>query len=107
VFDAFARDAGIIAVIGAVGLIILAVQLVLCGKAKKLIAKLLPAILLVFAVVAFYTAVFIIQDRAAIGFGILAVITEVLLFFDAIAWGVWAIAKFIRRNGKRRIAGKF
>ena len=96
-FDAFARDLGIIAVLGAVGLIVIAVQLVLCAKAKKLIIKLLPAIILVAAIILFYALIFIIQDRAAIGFGILAVFAEVLLFFDVIAWGIWGIVKLIKR----------
>lgn len=96
-FDAFARDAGIIAVLGAVGLIVIAVQLVLCAKAKKLIVKLLPAIILVAAIILFYALIFIIQDRAAIGFGILAVFAEVLLFFDVIAWVIWGIIKLIKR----------
>lgn len=96
-FDAFARDAGIIAVLGLVGLIIMALQLVLCFKAKKLIVKLLPSILLVAAVIVFYAMIFIIQDRAAIGFGILAVFAEVLLFFDVIAWVIWGIVKLIKR----------
>ena len=96
-FDAFARDLGIIAVLGAVGLIVIAVQLVLCFKAKKLIIKLLPSILLVAAVIVFYAMIFIIQDRAAIGFGILAVFAEVLLFFDVIAWVIWGIIKLIKR----------
>ena len=96
-FDAFARDAGIIAVLGAVGLIVIAVQLVLCAKAKKLVVKLLPAIILVAAIILFYALIFIIQDRAAIGFGILAVFAEVLLFFDVIAWVIWGIIKLIKR----------
>ena len=96
-FDAFARDLGIIAVLGAVGLIVIAVQLVLCAKAKKLGVKLLPTILLVAAIIVFYAMIFIIQDRAAIGFGILAVFAEVLLFFDVIAWGIWGIVKLIKR----------
>ena len=96
-FDAFARDADIIAVLGLVGLINMALQLVLCFKAKKLIVKLLPSILLVAAVIVFYAMIFIIRDRAAIGFGILAVFTEVLLFFDVIAWVIWGIIKLIKR----------
>ena len=96
-FDAFARDVGIIAVLGAVGLIVIAVQLVLCAKAKKLVVKLLPAIILVAAIILFYALIFIIQDRAAIGFGILAVFAEVLLFFDVIAWVIRGIVKLIKR----------
>lgn len=97
-FDAFARDAGIIAVLVVVGLIILAVQLVLCAKAKKIIVKLLPTILLVAAIIVFYALIFIIQDRSAIGFGILAVFAEVLLFFDIVAWVIWGIIRLIKRK---------
>ena len=97
-FDAFARDAGIIAVLGVIGLIILALQLVLCFKAKKLIVKLLPAILLVAAIILFYVLIFIIQDRSAIGFGIFAVFAEVLLFFDVVAWVIWGIIKLIKKE---------
>lgn len=97
-FDAFARDAGIIAVLGLVGLIIMAVQLVLFFKTKKLIVKLLPAILLVAAIIVFYAMIFVIQDRTAIGFGIFAVFAEVLLFCDVIAWVIWGIIKLIKRK---------
>jgi len=81
VFNVLGRDAALIVLLAAVVLIIMTVQFVLCFKAKKLIVKLLPAILLVVAVIAFYAMIFVIQDRSAIGVGILAVVAEVLLFF--------------------------
>ena len=107
-FDLWARDTEITALIAIFAvLIILPIQLFLCFRAKKLLVKLLPAILLVVAVIAFYTLIFVIKDRSAIGYGILAIVSEVLLFFSGIAWGIWAIAKLIQKKSKRRHTGEF
>lgn len=82
-------------------LIVLPIQLLLRFKAKTLLVKLIPTILLAAAVVAFYAIVFVIQDRAAIGYALLALFSEILLLFSGLAWGIWAITKLIRKRKRK------
>lgn len=98
-FDLWTRDTEIVTLLAVSGLLlILPIQLALCFKAKKLLVKLLPTILLAVATLAFYAMVFVLKERSAIGYAILGIFSSVLLFFDGLAWGILAITKLIKKS---------
>jgi len=102
-FDLWARDTGIITLIAILAIFIILVQILLCFKTSKPLIKLLPAILLAVAVITFYALIFILKDRSAIGYGILAIIAGVLLFCDLLAWGISAITKSCKNTAANKV----
>jgi len=98
-FDLWVRDTEITVwfAVSAV-LIILPIQLILCFKAKRLLVKLLPVALLAVTTIIFSALMLTARDWTAFGYAILAVFYGVLLLFGAIAWGIWAIAKQVKRK---------
>lgn len=85
-------------------LVILPIQFLLCFKAKNLLVRLLPSIILAVATISFFALMFVAQDWDAIGYAILAVFSGSLLIITGIAWGVWAIVSVVQKrkavNGK-------
>ena len=79
-------------------LIVLPVQLLLCFKVKKLFLRLLPSFVLTATTIFLFIMMRITTDWDAIGYAILFVFSGVLLIFCGIAWGVWAIVKFIKKR---------
>ena len=98
-FDLWSRDTEIMLLLAVSAIcIVMPIQLVLCFRAKRFLIKLLPAILLTVATVTFYAMILVTTDWSAFAYGILAIFSEVLLFFSAIAWGIWGIAKLIHKR---------
>lgn len=97
--DLWLRDTWIMAATAAAAvLVVLPVQLLLCFKAKKLLFKLLPAILLAASVVVFCAMMVFARDWSALLYVILAFFSGVLLLFCGIAWGIWAIARLLKKE---------
>ncbi len=96
------RDLGIFLLMAASGILIaLPVQLVLCFKAKKLLFKLLPAIVLAAASSVFYILMITARDWSALVYLIFVAFALVMLIFSGIGWGIWAIVK--KRNATKTI----
>ena len=79
-------------------LIIIPGQLLLCVKTKKLIFKLLPAILLAAATLGFTVMAFSVNDWSALLWLILAAFAGAYLLADGLAWLIWAISKGIKKQ---------
>ena len=100
-FDLWARDTAIVALIAAFAiLIVLPVQLILCFRAKKLLIKLLPAILLAVTAITFYIMAITAKDWSGFAYMIVTVFFGVLLIFSGIAWGIWAIVRLVKKKNQ-------
>ena len=104
-FDMWARDTEITTVIFACAVfVVFPLQLLLCFKAKKLLIKLLPTVIPGAATLVFFIMMTTSRDWSALLYVILAAFSGVLLFFSAIAWGIYAIARLVakikRKNQK-------
>ncbi len=79
-------------------LLIFILQLLLCLKAKKLLIKLLPPISLAVLAIAFFISIIFCDGWNAIGCLFIAIFAVGLLFICAIAWGIWAIIRKIKKH---------
>ena len=101
-FDFFARDTVIaLSMAAAAVLVALPVQLTLCFKAKKRMVRRIPTVLLAAVTAAFYVMAITAKDWVAFAYLIVAAFSGVMLLFCAIAWGIWAIAKGVRKKKLR------
>ena len=73
--------------------LVIAIQLALCFKAKKLLIKLLPTILSAAAAILFCVLTFTVRDWSALVYIVFAFFAGVMLISSGIAWVIWAIAK--------------
>lgn len=97
--DLWVRDTWIAALITVSAVfVVLPIQLVLCFKAKKRLIKLLPTAVFAVAMIAFYIMMITAKDWSAFVYVILAVFFGVLLMFSGIAWGIWAIARLVKKK---------
>ncbi len=69
----------------------LALQLLLCFKAKRLFLRLLPVILFAILTAVFFVLIFLNEGWDSIGFLLLAICAAILLLFCGIGWGIWRI----------------
>ena len=99
--DLFARDTEIALLLTAAIVLVIALQLFLCFKAKKLRMKLLPTCLFALAAVIFYVMAITAKDWSGFVFGILAVCLFALLFFSALAWLICALVRWIKRSAQK------
>ena len=100
-FDLWVRDTEITVLIAASAiLIVLPLQLILCFRAKKLLFKLIPPVLLAVAAFAFWVMMLTAKDWSALVYLIFAVFSVVLLIFSGIGWGIWGISRFVKRKRK-------
>jgi len=76
-----------------VAVTILAVQLVLCFKTRKLWVRLLPACLCVVAAAASFALTFINEGWGSVAYMLLMIFCVCLLLVCGIGWGIWAIAR--------------
>ena len=97
-FEFWSRDTGIAVLMTAAAVMILPIQLILCVKAKKLLTKLLPTAVFAAAAIAFYVTAIAVKDWSAFLYLIIAVLSGVLLVFSAIAWGIWAIVRYVKKK---------
>ena len=79
-------------------LIVMPIQFLLCAKAKKLIFKILPTILLAVPTIAFAAMAFSVNDWSAFIWLILAAFAGAYLLADGLAWLIWAIAKLMKKQ---------
>ena len=96
--DLFARDTEIALLLAAAVVLVMAIQLLLCFKAKKTLVKLLPALLFAVVTVVFYVIAITAKDWEGFAYGMIAVCTAVLLFFSAVAWLIYAIVRLAKRR---------
>ena len=96
--DLWARDTGIAVLITVSAILILIVQLILCFRSKKTLVKLLPAAVFVVAAITFYIIAICTKDWSAFVYIIIAVLSGVLLAVSAIAWGIWAIVRYVKKK---------
>ena len=97
--DLFARDTEIVLLILVCAIWIgLPIQLMLCFKAKKLLIKLLPIVVLAVATFAFYIMAITAKTWVALIFIMIAASCGVAIMFSGIAWLIWAIVKLIKRK---------
>ena len=78
--------------------LMLALQLLLCFKVKKLLLRLLPAILFAILTMAFFVLIFLSEGWDSVGFLLLAICSAALLLFCGIGWGIWAILRKANRK---------
>ena len=79
-------------------LIVLPIQLLLCFKVKKLFLRLLPSLIFAATTVFLFTMMRLATDWDALGYAIVGIFSGALLIFSGIAWGIWAIAKCMKRK---------
>ena len=98
-FDLWVRDTEITVLIAASAiLIVFPLQLVLCFRAKKLLFKLLPTVLLAVAALAFWVLMLTARDWSALIYLIFTVFSVALLIFSGIGWSIWGISRFVKRK---------
>ena len=99
--DFFERDIAVILLIAACSvLIILPIQLILCFKAKKLLIKLIPSILLTVLSITFYIMALTAKDWYGFLYLIISVFSGIALAFSGIAWGIEIIIKLITKRNR-------
>ena len=96
----FERDTGIFVLILAVALLTLAMQLLLCFKAKKPLFRALPIVVLAVANLVLFILMRSVNTWAAFAYAILYVASGAMLLFDGIAWVIWAIARSFKQKKK-------
>lgn len=82
-------------------LVLLIIQLVLCFKAKKLVVKFIPAVILVIAGVVFILLMFSSSDWTALGYAICAIISGIFLISCAVGWAIWLVSCLIKKKRAR------
>lgn len=97
--DMWIRDIEITTLIAITSvLVVLPIQLLLCFKVKPVFLRLLPSILLTATTILLFTMMATSRDWDAIGYAVLGVFSGVLLIFSGIGWGIWVIARCIRKK---------
>lgn len=98
-FDVWCGDINFTALILMVSIvIILPVQLLLCFTVKSRAIRLLPIIILSVLIGIFVIMAITINDLRAVGYVLLAVYAGFMTFACGIGWGIWAIAKKIKKK---------
>ena len=69
------------------------IQLLLCLKAKKMLIKLVPIILLVISTVVFFICSMAVNGWDGLGYLFFALLSMCLIAVCGICWLIWAIAK--------------
>ena len=87
------RDTLLFVLAGISTILVIAIQLALCFKAKKLLIKLLPTILSAAAAIVFCILAFTARDWSALVYIVFAFFAGVMLISSGIAWGIGAILK--------------
>lgn len=95
--DLFARDTEIALLLTAAILVVVAIQLILCFKAKKKLFKLLPPALCALAAIVCYVLAITAKDWSGFIYGIVAVCLFALLFFCAVAWLIYAGVRLVKK----------
>ena len=78
-------------------LITIPLQLFLCFKVKKLSLRLLPIIILLILILSFFCMSQFAEGWDGLGYIILAMLAGILLVACIISWGIWLVAKFVKK----------
>ncbi len=81
----------------AIAAALLPIQLLLCFKARRLIVRLLPVLLLLLATVILAVMLFTADGWDAFGYLILIYISGGMLAVCGLGWGIWGLSKLIGR----------
>ena len=79
-------------------LFVLAIQMLLCFKAKNIFIRLLPSLLLMASTVYLFVMMKVTTDWGAIGYAVLFLFSVVLLVSAVAGWGVWGIIRLVKRT---------
>lgn len=86
-------------------LLLLATQLLLCFKVKKLVVKLIPAVLLLIALAVFMILLLIASGWDSLGYVVFVILSGIFMIPCAAGWVIWAICYFVKKR-KNREASK-
>ena len=87
-----------------VSVLLIVLQLLLCFRVKNLWLRLLPCFLGTVISVALVILSFFLEDWDRFGLLFLALCSAVLLCMCGLAWGIWAIVKWILRKSENKKA---
>ena len=79
-------------------IIFVLIQALLCFKVKKVIVRLIPAILSLAAIIVFAVLAFVFEGWDRLGYLLLAIFAAILLAVCGLGWGIWSITKLIRKK---------
>ena len=98
-FDVWIGDIELIrAVLFLFGVVLLLIQLLLCFKGKNKVVRLLPAVLLSIVTIFFIVMAATATDWENLGYIFPVIFIGFLWFMCGMAWGIWAIIKFIKKK---------
>ena len=78
--------------------VILPVQLLLCFKIRKIVIRLLPVMVLSVLTAVLSLLAAVTPGWDSLGYIVLAVFTGIMLLACGGAWGIWAIAKHMKKG---------
>lgn len=78
--------------------VILPVQLLLCFKIRKIVIRLLPVMVLSVLTAVLSLLAAVTSGWDSLGYIVLAVFTGIMLLVCGSAWGIWAIAKHMKKG---------
>lgn len=78
--------------------VILPVQLLLCFKIRKIVIRLLPVMVLSVLTAVLSLLAAVTSGWDSLGYIVLAVFTGIMLLVCGGAWGIWAIAKCMKKS---------
>ena len=78
--------------------VILPVQLLLCFKIRKIVIRLLPVMVLSVLTAVLSLLAAVTSGWDSLGYIVLAVFTGIMLLVCGGAWGIWAIAKRMKKG---------
>ncbi len=78
--------------------LLLPLQLLLCFKCKHKLLRLLPVMLLVLPTVCFLILSATVKGWESLGYLLLAVLTGLMLLVCGLGWGIYGIARWIKRK---------
>lgn len=78
--------------------VILPVQLLLCFKIRKIVIRLLPVMVLSVLTAVLSLLAAVTSGWDSLGYILLAVFTGIMLLVCGGAWGIWAIAKRMKKS---------
>ncbi len=78
--------------------VILPVQLLLCFKIRKIVIRLLPVMVLSVSTAVLSLLAAVTSGWDSLGYIVLAVFTGIMLLVCGGAWGIWAIAKRMKKG---------
>ncbi|MBQ4347850.1 MAG: hypothetical protein IJC39_05335 [Firmicutes bacterium] len=98
-FDIWAKDINISVLIFIIAFaVFLPVQLLLCFRAKKRIARMLPVIILAVIILILLLLAALASGWDGLGYIFLAIFAGFMLFACGIGWAIWGIVNLIKKK---------